>query len=159
MRGAIALALSTRTPSGRVVQVLTTDREISMIRFASRFLGMVPLAALLASCGAAPAAEVQAAIAEDIHAQDDALTLTDPRSGAALELAFDHVHEGVEETAGGRYVACVDFRGTDGTLYDVDYYVDREGEGYRVEDVVLHKADGENVISDEERARLEAASK
>lgn len=132
-----------------------------MIRFASHFLGVIAISALLAACGSGgadvSAEQVRATIAEDIHAQNDVITLTDPRTDAPLQLAFDHVHEGVEETEGGRYFACVDFRTADGTVYDVDYYVDGEGGSYEVEDVVLHEVDGENLISDEERARLNAA--
>lgn len=128
-----------------------------MVRFPS--IGSILLPLILAACGgggnAAPAEDVRAAITEDIDAMNDTLTVDDPRTGAPLALTFDHVHEAVEETPGGRYVACVDYRSADGEVYDVDYYVDREGDAYRVEEVVLHKAGDETVISEQQRAELE----
>ncbi len=45
--------------------------------------------------------------------------------------------------------------GPDGTAYDVDYYVARGAEEFRVEDVVLHKAGEATVLADSTRARLE----
>lgn len=125
-------------------------------------LGSVLLGTYFASaCGspqenAVPAAEVREAIVSHIHSRGDSLTLTDPRSGASVSMAFDHVHQSMDPTPGGRYVACVDFRDADGTVYDVDYYVDREGEGLRVEDVVLHKVGDKSVLSSDARARLDS---
>lgn len=144
-----------------------------MVVMRSRFPGFfISLLAVLvlAACGApqqeaaeeeaageVPAEAVRTAIADAIHAEGDMVMLEVPgRPGEGpLHMTFDHVHEGVDETPGGRYVACVDFRGADGTIYDVDYYVAREGDVFRIEDVVLHEVAGENVIPDSTRARLE----
>lgn len=71
-------------------------------------------------------------------------------------LRFDHVHEDVEVTGGVRYTACVDFRDAQGTVYDVDYYVDREDDRFAVEDVVMHKAGEVDVLPPGERARLDS---
>ncbi len=110
--------------------------------------------------GEVPAEAVRTAIADAIHAEGDMVMLPLPgRPGEEpLHLTFDYVHEGVEETPGGRYVACVDFRGADGTIYDVDYYVDREDGRLRVQELVVHKVGEEDVIPDSTRARLEEAS-
>lgn len=131
-----------------------------MSRPAVLSLGVLTCSTLLSACGPresdVPSVEVRAAIAAVIHAQNDTMSLTDPRSGTPVRLAFDYVHEGVERTPGGRYLACVDFRAEDGEVYDVDYYVRRDGEGYRVADVVVHKAGGEKVLPATERARLDS---
>ncbi len=70
--------------------------------------------------------------------------IIDPRTDAPLELAFDHVHEGVHATEDGAWVACVDFTDTAGALYDVDVVV-RLGEEAEVERVFLHKVNGRAV--------------
>jgi hypothetical protein len=125
----------------------------------SAALALVALFVLLSGCGGerdVPADAVRAAIADTIHARGDTLVLADSRSGKPLVVRFDHVHETVDPTPGGRYVACVDYMGPDGTVYDVDYYLgDREGT-FQLEDVVLHKVDDENVIPEAERARLDS---
>ncbi len=135
------------------------------MRFQRRAGTLLTTAVALAACGSpeadipteedVPMEEVRTTIRESIRTEDDALTLVDPRSGEPLPLAFNYVHEGVSETPGGRYVACVDFLGPDGTAYDVDYYVARGAEEFRVEAVVLHKAGEATVLADSTRARLE----
>ncbi len=122
-------------------------------------LAIPGLLSLIAGCGggeAVPDEAVRNTIADTIQAQGDSLVLTDPRSGDPLVMRFDHVHEAVDPTPGGRYVACVDYVGPDGTVYDVDYYLgDRDGI-IHVEDVVLHEIDDEDVIAKAERARLDS---
>ncbi len=48
------------------------------------------------------------------------------------------------ETAGGRQVVCVDFQASDGTVYDVDFYLYRGAstDAFIVEDTVVHKVAG-----------------
>lgn len=114
---------------------------------------------MAASCGAADpdeATAVRAAITDSIASQKNTVSVTDPRTHSPIELTFDHVHEGVEATPGGRQVACVDFHAADGTVYDVDYYVKRANGSYRVADVVMHKAGAEDVLPSSDRARLDA---
>lgn len=118
---------------------------------------------VLAACGAedgtmVPADDVRSKIESTIHAQGDSLALEDPRTGEPVILRFDHVHEEVEATAGGRWVACVDYVDPDGTVWDIDYYVDDTAAGeYRIEDIVIHAIGDETVLPDDARARLEAA--
>jgi hypothetical protein len=119
------------------------------------------LAALLlvfAACSGEPSLpvqEVKDAIETQIRADGGELRTRDPRSGALLELRFDHVHDTVTGTPGGRFIACVDFVDASGVGYDVDYYVDRAEAGYAVEDVALHEVDGQGVLPDERRLQLE----
>jgi hypothetical protein len=127
-----------------------------------RVVALVALTALIwsAACakrGDRTSAEVRAAIAAAIHDQHDSITITDPTTGSAVRVAFDHVHDKVETTAGGRYFACADFRSAAGPVYDVDYYVARRSGKFTVEDIVLHELGGKTVIADSTRARLASA--
>ncbi len=85
------------------------------------------------------------------------MVFDDPTEDARLTLAFDHVHDAVKATEGGRHVVCVDFKSPDATVYDVDFYVDRAEatDTLLVEDAVIHKVSGKNVLSDARRAELD----
>ncbi len=103
---------------------------------------------------------VRDAIQAHVDAAGRTLEVEDPtRDGAAVTLAFDHVHERVKDTSGGRRLACVDFEAADGKLYDVDYYVRAGEDGGEpvVDDVVLHKVEGENVLAPERQQELDRA--
>ncbi len=134
-----------------------------MTRSMSPLTALALAVALLQSsaCGSGqrgvPTADVRGAIAASIRAQGDTLQLTDPTSGQPVALQFDHVHTDVTETPGGRYLACVDFRGAAGAVYDIDYYVARSAGQWQVQDVVMHQAAGQTVIADSTRARLDSA--
>ena len=82
-------------------------------------------------------------VEQDI-ARKQQFLLLDPRTGKPLVLTFDHVHQGVKPH-GDAYLACVDFRGPAGSLYDVDVVVDVSKEEPEVTEVFLHKVDGEKV--------------
>jgi hypothetical protein len=140
--------------------------------FSSLFIGLA-LAAVAFGCGggtqesevaeepaetpAEPAnVSVQAAISHAMVANDNKLTLAHPVSGEEVELTFHFVHEGVHETASGRYASCVDFMDADGTMYDVDVYCVKTADGaFEVAEAAIHKVGGEEVITAEERERLE----
>lgn len=127
-----------------------------MLRRALPIALVAAVSMVAASCGAADADEadaVRAAITDSITSQQNRVTVTDPRTNSPIQLEFDHVHEGVEATSGGRHVACVDFRAAAGTIYDVDSYVKQENGSYRVGDIVMHKAGDEEVLPSDERAR------
>ncbi len=125
---------------------------------------LAPLAALAivsaahagAADDAAPEAVRQAAD-EHARASGGEMTFDDPSGAGRLTLAFDHVHDGVKATEGGRQVVCVDFKSADGTVYDVDFYVDRSEESgaLLVEDAVIHKVGGKNVLVDARRSELD----
>ena len=109
--------------------------------------------------GATSDEAVRSAIQAHIDAEGRTLRVDDPTRAQAVTLAFDHVHERVKDTSGGRHLACVDFRAADGTVYDVDYYVRAGADGGDpvVEDVVLHKVEGENVLAPERQRELDRA--
>ena len=85
------------------------------------------------------------------------MTFDDPTGDGRLTFALDRVHDGVHATEGGRQVVCVDFKSAGGTVYDVDFYVDRAGatDTLVVEDTVIHKVSGKNVLFDARRAELD----
>ncbi len=118
-------------------------------------------AAGIACAQAEPSADaVREAIRDYIDASDGSVSLADPTGEGMVELMFDQLHEGVKATEGGRQVACVDFRSSDGQLYDVDFYVGGAA-GSRapsVEDVVVHKVEGKDVLPADLRAELDRKS-
>lgn len=99
--------------------------------------------------------QVRQAVADRITEGADSITVTDPTTGEKVRLAYDHVHENVKTSEGGRRFVCVDFRGPDGTVHDVDYYLDVEDGDPAVEDRILHKVGDENVVPDSIRRRLD----
>ena len=94
---------------------------------------------------------------EHVRASGGEMSFDNPSGDGQLTLAFDHVHDGVKATEGGRQVVCVDFKSANGTVYDVDFYVDRAEatDTLLVEDAVIHKVSGKNVLSDARRAELD----
>ena len=69
-------------------------------------------------------------------------------------LELSRIHEEVRTTDNGRRVVCVDFRTADGALYDVDFYVTSEPDGYFIDDIIVHMAGGEAVLV-ERRAEVD----
>ena len=102
-----------------------------------------------------PNDDVKAAIAASIESMENTVDVTNPTSQEVVQLTFDYVHDGVHSTAGGRYAACVDFKGEDGAQYDLDYFVKMDESGYVVAEYALHKIDGEDVMAAEEMERLQ----
>ena len=115
------------------------------------------LAAQAGSADEAAPEAVREAAAEHVRASGGEMTFDDPSGDGRLTLSFDHVHDGVKETSGGRQVVCVDFKSADGAVYDVDFYVDRaEASGdLVVEDAVVHKVSGKSVLPDARRDELD----
>lgn len=138
-----------------------SDRFVTLaLAVATASMAAFSLACQDSSTMAAPEA-VRRAAAAHVEAADGRMSFDDPRGEGRLELVFDHVHEGVHETEGGRQVVCVDFEDEAGTLYDVDFYLDDRGgatAGLVVEETVLHKVDGENVLSADRRKELDGRS-
>lgn len=92
-----------------------------------------------------------------LETRNDTLRIPRPGDQDTVALAFDHVHETVRSTPGGRYAACVDFHGPDGEVWDLDYYVDDETGEFEIEDVVIHKVGDETVLPDGARRNLDQA--
>ncbi len=92
------------------------------------------------------AAQVRQAIESYVKkdmALKESFLLSDPQTGQPMSLIFDHVHQGVEKV-NGEYVVCVDFQ-REGKTYDVDFFVQPQGEQWEVSRLRVHKVDGKAV--------------
>jgi hypothetical protein len=59
------------------------------------------------------------------------------------DLKLERVHnDKLQALADGRYFACVDFKASDGTMVDVDFFMKKEGDGLAVTDTTVHKING-----------------
>jgi hypothetical protein len=66
-----------------------------------------------------------------------------PNGGESLGATLSTVHrERVSKLADGRYFACADFTGANGTQYDVDIFMRAESKGLVPTDVIVHKVNG-----------------
>jgi len=131
------------------------------LRLAASAVTAIALAAGSLACGgdrggATPEA-VRLAAESHVREAGNQMTFDDPQGEGQLTLVYDHVHESVKDTPGGRQVVCIDFESADGTVYDVDFYVDRAAgtEDLVVEDTVVHKVGKRNVLSEARRAELD----
>jgi len=139
--------------------MIQMSRPAHALPVALAALVAIALACAGASDDAAPEA-VREAAARHVQASAGRMRFDDPAGDGRLALVFDHVHEGVGTTEGGRQVVCVDFTSADGTVYDVDFYVDRPQDTGElvVEDAVIHKVGDRNVLPDGRRAELDRKS-
>ena len=73
------------------------------------------------------------------------LVIEHPDTGESLELTLDQVHrERLSRVGNQTYFACADFVGRDGTLYDLDVFMEGSTpETLETTEVTLHKVDGE----------------
>ncbi len=89
-------------------------------------------------------AGIQAAMKSFIEGQSVAERLLhyDPVAGELLQLRLAELHEGIVKK-GDFYVSCADFTGEDGRRYDLDFLVVPAGEGYRVNQAIVHAVEGQ----------------
>lgn len=73
------------------------------------------------------------------------MEVDDPVTGETLQLTLDHVHrERLAHTDEQTYFACADFQAADGTLYDIDIFMQGpNAESLEATEVSVHKVDGE----------------
>ncbi|MGH9380193.1 MAG: hypothetical protein ACRD2Z_06230 [Thermoanaerobaculia bacterium] len=73
------------------------------------------------------------------------MAVDDPVTGETLQLTLDHVHrERLAHTDEQTYFACADFQAADGTLYDVDIFMEGpNAESLEATEVTVHKVNGE----------------
>lgn len=124
---------------------------------------LAALMILLTGCGApsgeVPADAIKSTIKTHItETRDGTITVDHPKTGEPRELSFDYVHDRVRSTQGGRYFACADFKGVDGTVYDIDFYVDDDADTFQVEETVLHKIGEKNFVSEKQRRELDMST-
>lgn len=85
---------------------------------------------------------IESYVKKDIALKDSFL-FVDPQTGKPVSFTFDHVHQGVNKV-NGEYVACVDFQ-HEGKTYDVDFFVQPQGEQWEVSRLRIHKINGQEV--------------
>lgn len=85
---------------------------------------------------------IESYVKKDIALKDSFL-FVDPQTGKPMSFTFDHVHQSVNKVD-GEYVACVDFQ-HEGKTYDVDFFVQPQGEQWEVTRLRAHKINGQEV--------------
>jgi hypothetical protein len=67
----------------------------------------------------------------------------DAKANAPLALALDKVHQDkLAKVSDGLFFACCDFKATNGTMYDLDFFMKSTPMGLRVSEVAVHKEAG-----------------
>lgn len=100
--------------------------------------------------------EIRRRVANHVGSQGDFVIVTDPLRNKQFRVSFVRVHEEVEATPGGRRSVCVDFRGQDGTLYVMQYWLGVSDGEVAVQDRLLHRVGDFHVAEDSVVARLDA---
>lgn len=87
---------------------------------------------------------IEAHVAHEAKSTGGDYVLKDPQTGETLRLELDKVHEErLAEVAEDTYFACVDFVAQDGTLYDVDFFMEGTStEDLEYQEFSIHKVDG-----------------
>jgi hypothetical protein len=94
---------------------------------------------------AALASAIESYVESVASRQGGTYPLEDPETGKTLELTLERVHEERLARVGeDTYFACVDFSASDGTSYDVDFFMKGENaDDLEYQDFSIHKVDGE----------------
>ncbi len=67
----------------------------------------------------------------------------DAKASAPLALALDKVHQDkLAKVSDGLFFACCDFKATNGTMYDLDFFMKSTPTGLMVSEVAVHKEAG-----------------
>jgi len=77
--------------------------------------------------------------------EDGVFKVQDEVSGKTLDFKLDLVHEErLSQVGPDRYFACADFKADDGTVYDVDFFMEGKDKGsLQFSDLSIHKVNGE----------------
>ena len=72
------------------------------------------------------------------------MTVHDEKTGNDRMLRLDKIHrERLAKTAEATYFVCADFKDTDGTVFDLDFWVKQGGDGLQVVETMIHKEEGQ----------------
>jgi hypothetical protein len=86
---------------------------------------------------------IRAHIEKASQASQGAFPVKDDVLNKTWDLKLERVHnDKLQALADGRYFACVDFKASDGTMVDVDFFLKKEGDGLAVTDTTVHKVNG-----------------
>jgi hypothetical protein len=68
--------------------------------------------------------------------------------GKNLALDLIKVHDDrLSSLSGGKYFACVDMKATDGTIYDIDFFMAGQPGSIRVTETSVHKVNGKSLYN------------
>ena len=82
-------------------------------------------------------------IQNDAKLKGGAFLVVDPQTKAVLQLQLVKVHKERLATLGdGVYFACTDMKATDGTVYDLDFFMQQTDHGIQTTEVAIHKQAG-----------------
>ncbi len=77
------------------------------------------------------------------QSKDGWYAVQDDRTGKTRNLQLVKVHkERLSRVAPKTYFACVDMKQDDGTVVDVDFFLDETSDGLKMKDQTVHKIDG-----------------
>jgi hypothetical protein len=87
---------------------------------------------------------IEAYIKKEAAANNGNFPITDEKSGEKLQLTLERVHrERLARVGDDKYFACVDFKNTKGTIYDVDFFMKGTSkENLTFSEFMIHKVDG-----------------
>jgi transglutaminase-like putative cysteine protease len=144
--------------------VTVLEREKMTARCFSNLAWMAGLAALVAGCATMRtetatgpsatiddiAAEIQKHIAEQSKANGGYFKVPFNKKELSLELVRVHL-EYLSDLGGGVHFACVDLVGTDGPVYDVDFFMKGPPDAMTVTETSVHKINGQPLYTWEQR--------
>jgi hypothetical protein len=96
-------------------------------------------------------ADISAGIKKDIDAKSKKASdgkFHAKHEGKDLALDLVKVHDDrLSDLGGGKYFACVDMKASDGTVYDIDFFMSGKPGSMKVTDTSVHKVNGEPLYS------------
>jgi len=97
-------------------------------------------------------AAIRAHIEEKSKASGGRFEVRDDVLNKTWSLELVRVHKDkLQALADGRYFACVDFKASDATMVDVDFFLKKDGDKLAVTDTTVHKIDGKARYNYEEK--------
>ena len=89
------------------------------------------------------AKEIEQYVQNESKKNDGYFPFYDEKTEKDLKLKLDKVHKDrLSKVDDGLYFACSDFKGTDGKIYDLDFFIKETDSGLEVTQQTLHKIDG-----------------
>ena len=86
---------------------------------------------------------ITAYIQNDAKLKGGAFLILDPQTKGVLQLTLVQVHkERLASLGNGVYFACTDMKATDGTVYDLDFFMKQGEKGIETTEVAIHKQSG-----------------
>ena len=96
-------------------------------------------------------ADISAGIKKDIDAKSKKTSdgkFHAKHEGKDLALDLVKVHDDrLSDLGGGKYFACVDMKASDGTVYDIDFFMSGKPGNMKVTDTSVHKVNGQPLYS------------